>query len=167
MNWDAIGAVGELVGAAAVVVTLIYLSFQLRQNTKAMRLSSTEAVTVQLQNMFSLLASDQTLAEIFIEAAKSSDLQDTHRVRYNAFCSNLARIYENAFLQKQENAMVLAHWAGMTRMMIDITKQAAFPSYWENRKHWFSEDFQQYMESEIISVDSKASVEIPGNYKHP
>ncbi len=34
MNWDAIGAVGELVGAAAVVVTLIFLTIQLRQNTK-------------------------------------------------------------------------------------------------------------------------------------
>lgn len=26
MNWDALGAVGELLGAAAVLVTLIYLA---------------------------------------------------------------------------------------------------------------------------------------------
>ena len=32
MNWDALGAVGELVGAIAVVVTLAYLAFQIRQN---------------------------------------------------------------------------------------------------------------------------------------
>ncbi len=30
MNWDAIGAVGEIVGAAAVVVTLIYVAVQIR-----------------------------------------------------------------------------------------------------------------------------------------
>ena len=30
MNWDAIGAVGELVGATAVVVTLIYFALQIR-----------------------------------------------------------------------------------------------------------------------------------------
>ncbi len=30
MNWDAIGAIGEILGAAAVVITLIYLSVQLR-----------------------------------------------------------------------------------------------------------------------------------------
>lgn len=35
MNWDAVGASAELVGAAAVVATLLYLSVQLRQNTKA------------------------------------------------------------------------------------------------------------------------------------
>ena len=31
MNWDAIGAIGEIVGALAVVTTLLYLSVQVRQ----------------------------------------------------------------------------------------------------------------------------------------
>jgi hypothetical protein len=39
MNWDAIGALSELAGAAGVVLTLIYLSVQLRQNTRAIRSS--------------------------------------------------------------------------------------------------------------------------------
>jgi len=33
LNWEAIGAIGEIVGAAGVVVTLIYLANQIRQNT--------------------------------------------------------------------------------------------------------------------------------------
>ncbi len=32
MNWDAIGAVGEIAGAAAVVVTLVYLARQIRHS---------------------------------------------------------------------------------------------------------------------------------------
>ncbi len=30
MNWDAIGAIGEILGAAAVVATLVYLAIQIR-----------------------------------------------------------------------------------------------------------------------------------------
>ena len=30
MNWDAIGAVGEIIGAAVIFVTLIYLAYQVR-----------------------------------------------------------------------------------------------------------------------------------------
>jgi hypothetical protein len=37
MNWDSVGAVGEIVGALAVLITLIYLSVQIRQNTKVAR----------------------------------------------------------------------------------------------------------------------------------
>jgi hypothetical protein len=33
-NWEAIGAIGEIVGAAAVVGSLAYLAVQIRQNTK-------------------------------------------------------------------------------------------------------------------------------------
>ncbi len=32
MNWEAISAIGEIVGAAAVVATLGYLAFQIRQS---------------------------------------------------------------------------------------------------------------------------------------
>jgi len=39
MNWEAIGAVAEALGAVAVVATLIYLSFQIRQNSKALMLN--------------------------------------------------------------------------------------------------------------------------------
>ena len=35
MNWDAFGAIGENVGALAVVLTLVYLSIQVRENTRA------------------------------------------------------------------------------------------------------------------------------------
>ena len=35
MNWEAIGAIAESVGAIGVIVTLVYLASQLRSNTKA------------------------------------------------------------------------------------------------------------------------------------
>jgi hypothetical protein len=41
MNWDAIGSVAELLGAAGVIVSLIYLSFQIRTNTKTIKAGAT------------------------------------------------------------------------------------------------------------------------------
>ncbi len=46
MNWDAIGAIAELLGAVGVIASLVYLATQIRQsreqmsqNTKAIRAS--------------------------------------------------------------------------------------------------------------------------------
>ena len=45
MDWIAVGAIAELVGAVAVVITLIYLADQVRNNTRmARRASTAEAV---------------------------------------------------------------------------------------------------------------------------
>jgi hypothetical protein len=40
MNWEAIGAVGEIIGALAVVMTLGYLAVQVRQTNKIARAES-------------------------------------------------------------------------------------------------------------------------------
>lgn len=37
MNWDAIAAIAEILGVVAVVVSLIYVGFQVRQNTQQLR----------------------------------------------------------------------------------------------------------------------------------
>lgn len=40
MNWEAIGAIGEIVGAIAVLVTLIFLILLIQQNTIALQQQS-------------------------------------------------------------------------------------------------------------------------------
>lgn len=40
MNWEAIGAIGEMIGAAGVIVSILYLSLQIRANTNATRASA-------------------------------------------------------------------------------------------------------------------------------
>lgn len=40
MNWEAIGSVGEMVSALAVVVSLVYLGVQLRTNSKTLKASA-------------------------------------------------------------------------------------------------------------------------------
>ena len=47
MNWDAIGAIAELLGAFGVIASLIYLATQIRQNTKSVRMASHHGVAVQ------------------------------------------------------------------------------------------------------------------------
>jgi hypothetical protein len=52
VNWDAVGAVGEIIGAAAVLVTLIYLALQIRQNTYQNRLNSIQAINASNDSAF-------------------------------------------------------------------------------------------------------------------
>jgi hypothetical protein len=49
MNWDALGALGEIIGAIAVLVTLLYLAQQDRQSNR-FAIASNE---VAIRNSFS------------------------------------------------------------------------------------------------------------------
>ena len=43
MDWDAISALGEAVSAVAIVITLVYLTAQLKQTNRAVRSSTFES----------------------------------------------------------------------------------------------------------------------------
>lgn len=49
MNWEAIGAIGEVAGAIGVIATLLYLAAQIRQNTRAMRGATQDSITERKQ----------------------------------------------------------------------------------------------------------------------
>jgi hypothetical protein len=163
MSIAELGALGDVVASVGVIATLIYLALQMRQNTKALRLGTAHALTGDLRSMFSLLASDQGLAEILVEAGHKTHLEGPTRVRYWTFTSNLLRIYENAYLLKRENSTSEAHWSGMTQLMIDYKSMAAFAGYWEDRKHWLSAEFRTYMETEILPTPPRPGATIPGS----
>jgi hypothetical protein len=40
VNWEAISAIGQIVGAIAVVISLIYLASEVRRNTRASQLAA-------------------------------------------------------------------------------------------------------------------------------
>jgi hypothetical protein len=71
MNWEAIGAVGEIVGAAAVVVTLIYVAVQVRQNTRSMDESRELALAQAYENR------SQAAAQHFIQMRDSPYFKET------------------------------------------------------------------------------------------
>jgi hypothetical protein len=159
-----LGSLGEFIASFGVLATLVYLAIQMRQNTQALRLNTAQVVTEELQQMFSLLASDVGLAEVLVEAGEGAELSSVNKVRYYTFTSNILRVCENGYLQNRENAISPEHWEGIVRMMIDYSKMAAFEDYWVNRKHWISEEFQNFMDTEIIPVPMKTGVNIPGKY---
>lgn len=51
MNWDAVGAIGEIVGALSVLITLVYLTTQIKLSNR-IAVAANEA---QIQNNFSAI----------------------------------------------------------------------------------------------------------------
>ena len=58
MNWDAIGALSESVGAIAVFITLLYLAIQIRAQTKESRLTATRDLSRDYLNAIDSITRD-------------------------------------------------------------------------------------------------------------
>jgi hypothetical protein len=70
MNWDAIGAVAELLGAAGVIVSLGYLAIQIRQNTAALRGNAHEVAVEHLTGVLLHLTANPALAQLVARGSR-------------------------------------------------------------------------------------------------
>jgi hypothetical protein len=55
MNWNAVGAIGEILGALAVFISLVYLASQIRANTLQSRASMAAIITVEQSRLLQIL----------------------------------------------------------------------------------------------------------------
>ena len=91
MNWEAIGAIGEVGGAIAVVVTLVYLARQIRHGAEATRIAAYHQAQEQLWSVGVAVATDPGLAEILAStlAGGIDSLAPQDRVRFEMTFSSL------------------------------------------------------------------------------
>lgn len=82
MHWDAIGAIGEIIGAIAVVVTLIYFSLQIRQYDRGLR-SSTFHATMHEFNQINIQQLDPPLTGLMEQGlADPESLTETEKHQF-------------------------------------------------------------------------------------
>ncbi len=79
MNWEAIGAIGEIAGALAVVASLIYLATQIRQSNKLLILESRKYVIEQVTMIGEIVLKDETLITLMLK--QREDLNKTENAR--------------------------------------------------------------------------------------
>jgi len=83
MNWEAIGAISQIVGAVLVGITLIYLAVQLRQNTSALKSSAFLAISTLMGSTMEVWATHPDLAPLLIKAQAGLDeLSPDERARF-------------------------------------------------------------------------------------
>jgi hypothetical protein len=99
MNWDAIGAISEGVGAAAVIFTLAYLAVQIRQSRVAQNAATVEAVNQGFNPINALISADPSLAAIMLKGnADLATLNDVERFRYLQTMQSYVNQYSQMFM---------------------------------------------------------------------
>jgi hypothetical protein len=94
VNWEAIGAVGEVLGSLAVLLTLIYLASQIRQSNHLARFNATKEIVNQFNQLNQLVATDGNLRNLL---AKTGELSSDEREQIY----NFAIMWCNVWLSSQ------------------------------------------------------------------
>lgn len=111
MNWDAIGAVGQVLGSVAVFVTLGYLAVQIRHARIAQNAASCERVAQRFNQINALMATDESLTQIILRGNHDPDsLSPTERYRYFVTQQSYANQHAQLFSLYKLGALPRQDW---------------------------------------------------------
>lgn len=153
MGWNAIQAVAEAIGAVAVVASLIYLAVQIRQNTRAVRAATYDAMVrgsgeflrpmiddAELARAFELVAEDWNHPEVSAEA----------RTRAMYLLTQLFREWENAYYQWRQGTLEYWLWKAWETVILSYYHHPGIQQWWRLRRMAFSEPFQAFLEMSSV-----------------
>ncbi len=146
-----LGNFGEFVGAIAVVLTLIYLTTQIRQNTTALRSAAAQDVQHNFAGWYSSVQAEPSLLSISAKGMTDlPSLSETEKQQFIAhfmvFCSHI----QDAFYKWQEGSLSPELWRGWEYVSMQLFLSPGGKDFWDERDFMFADAFQTYVNDVIM-----------------
>ncbi|MEQ8694009.1 MAG: hypothetical protein RIC85_01615 [Gammaproteobacteria bacterium] len=150
MNWEAISAASELVGAVAVVASLIFVGYQLRQNTREIRLSSTNDVLSQFEATIRGIAHDDEISSLLFRGVPDPEsIEGIEKYRFTLLCQSYYFYLAKAHYQFRSGTLEPAIWDAIRSQMMNFMNAPGLSAYWEKHGWNFPAEFRAYVEQEL------------------
>jgi len=152
MNWDALGAMAELVGALVVVVSVVYFAVQIRHSTRVSKAAAQEAAVTALRDLTKPLAQDAELSRIFRVGLEGLDgLEGEDRVRFFHLAFQFFKAAEGIHFHYVQEVLDEGVWKGYSTIFHHYLATPGFREYWDLRRDSFSPAFQQFHDTIPLS----------------
>jgi len=126
MNWEAIGAIGEVAGAIGVIVTLIYLAAQIRQSNNLSRSASRQALVA---NDVTSLTANLRIADVFAKLVSAEELTAQDQLELSFMFSIDLRNREFEYFQYTNGLLDEKVWLSY-RQVILVNHSTSFGLIW-------------------------------------
>ncbi len=154
--------IAEIIGGIAVLVGLIFVGLELRQNTLMQRVTATQALVVDYENAIDAMARTKETACIYVRGINGLDnLTPIERYQFFALWFHILRAGEQLHYYSLEGMVDQRIWRGFERQLEEIFQLPGVQQYWAVRGDWYSDEFQEYVEK-FISESPQDGVEYFG-----
>ena len=155
-NLEAFAYIGEIIGAVAVVVSLIYLAIQVRQNTQAQRTENFSRALDRVAAIQASLSQDSETALLVSKGVSDvASLTSKERIQFTWAMYELFGAFEFIFFASRSDEIpdeVWRRWEGASKFWL------SFPGvrdWWSVRPIPFTDSFSQFVEAQLDNMPAE------------
>ncbi len=160
MNWEAVGALAEGVGALGVVLTIAYLAVQVRHNSRSVQAATYDALVGRFREWNSQFSQSSAEANFFHMSLESWDsIDDDDRRRAIHIWFDFLKMMENVHYQYRTGMMEEELWSGWEEFFRIYLPAPGLQWYWSKRRRLFAPEFQRWAEGLVANHSELPRVE--------
>jgi hypothetical protein len=166
MNWDALGAIAEMLGSIGVIGSLVFLGLQTRKNTKEVARSNSRQTYADHATALRPLVESEELCDLLVKGQESREsLSLSERYRFDITMANWLQAVEQAFTDHRSGDYPTEMMYSHNNSVPAFLNTPGGTSWWNDRKVWFSEAFRKDVENLMSnpSLDATFAGPSPGS----
>ena len=146
MNWDAIGAIGEVVGAVGVIASLVYLGLQLRQNSKTIAEETVQKILNNYHVAMEYLISDREVNRIWFHGFRdTSALNKDEKALWAMQVHAILRRYESIILESRKHDIDQRIISGIENQWHVVLTMPGAKKLWSRSQGMYSDEFVNFV----------------------
>ena len=164
MSWQDLGSIGEMISAIAVVVYLVYLAFQIRQNTSQIDQNTKAAQATAFDSSIAgamvarqAIFENEDVARIYHEGSiDPGSLSEQDRLRYRLIVHNVLWSIWNLQSQARVGGLAAETWEAQLMILKRMMSSKGVQWFWSKYRGEFGESFRKEV-AELLGDEAKVS----------
>ena len=153
MDTQSLGEILQIISAAGVIASILYLAIQIRQNTISAKSTTQQQLTERIHSRLLLVATNSELASLINADWRTGDFTDTQKTQIAYWLSAIITDIKGIHAQYKLGLISKSVLHGR----ITVIKQGVFKTeiavrVWNNIKGESEDDFIRWFEANIINV---------------
>ncbi len=151
MTISELGSLGEFLGSIAVVITLVYLSTQLRQNTRAIRAAATQALDQSVTQNIAMWSTSRENAVLMERGLHSPEaLSEEESIHFYTLISAFFLTMDSSFWSHENGLLPDELWDREQEVIRAWLNEPGGRIAWQRKRSQITRPFREYVEAHFL-----------------
>ena len=156
MNLDSMNRWLTLVANVGVLAGIIFLGYELQQNTVANRVEAASNFNSSFSEIELLIVGNPDFAELLTKGREGTEINGSDQLRLWVFYNQALRVWEFAHYQYESEVVDEDNWQPRRAFMLEILSgDVGLLNHWRQHKNQYSPAFNTMINSIVVELENQ------------
>lgn len=154
-----LGALGEFVGSIGIIATLVYLAYQIRQNTASLQSTANHIATEVQTKYFDLFLTNPELRRIYNDGTRDlANLNPDERETFTLLMLKTFLAYAEGFYQYRHGYFDEEQWIALLDLLDGHLARQGVRDWWRHpSRRAFPREFTHEVDERLQRIEASAA----------